>query len=62
MDKMIYGSIRLNCALEKAFEMFTVNRHLENWLTDTAEVEPKVGGKFELFWDAEDRENDSTIE
>ena len=26
-----------------------------------ADVEPKVGGKYEPFWNPEDRENDSTI-
>jgi uncharacterized protein YndB with AHSA1/START domain len=26
-----------------------------------AAVEPKVGGKDELFWNPEDKENDSTI-
>jgi len=41
--------------------MFTVNDHLENWLTMMADVEPKVGGKYELFWNPQDKENDSTI-
>lgn len=41
--------------------MFTVNKNLENWLTTLAEVEPKIGGKYELFWNPEDKENDSTI-
>lgn len=26
-----------------------------------AAVDPKVGGKYELFWNPEDREKDSTI-
>jgi uncharacterized protein YndB with AHSA1/START domain len=41
--------------------MFTVNKHLEKWLTKIADVEAKVGGKYELFWNPEDKENDSTI-
>lgn len=41
--------------------MFTVNKHLEKWLTELADVETEVGGKYELFWNPEDRENDSTI-
>lgn len=61
MDKIIYKSIRLKCNAKKAFEMFTVNRHLERWLTQSADVEPKNGGKYELFWNPEDKENDSTI-
>lgn len=60
-DKIIYHSTRLKCDLKKAFQMFTVNKHLEKWLTQVADVEPKVGGKYELFWNPEDRENDSTI-
>lgn len=61
MDKIIYRSISLKCNLQKAFEMFTSNKHLEIWLTQVADVEPKVGGKYELFWNPEDKENDSTI-
>ncbi len=61
MDKIIYRSVRLKCNPAKAFEMFTVNKHLEKWLTQIADVEAKVGGKYELFWNPEDKENDSTI-
>ena len=61
MDKIIYHSISLKCKPHKAFELFTINKHLERWLTKVADVEPKVGGKYELFWNPEDRENDSTI-
>ena len=41
--------------------MFSSNAHLEKWLTLVADVEAKVGGKYELFWNPDDRENDSTI-
>ncbi|HVP41065.1 MAG TPA: SRPBCC domain-containing protein [Candidatus Krumholzibacteriaceae bacterium] len=61
MDKIIFRSARLKCDAKKAFEMFTVNEHLEKWLTEVADVEPKAGGKFELFWNPKDRENDSTV-
>jgi len=61
VDKIIYHSIILGCSLNKAFELFTLNKHLEKWLTQVADVEPKMGGKYELFWNPEDRENDSTI-
>jgi len=61
MDKIICHSISLKCEPGKAFEMFTINRHLEKWLTQAAEVEPRIGGKYELFWNPEDKENDSTI-
>ncbi|MFQ5884681.1 MAG: SRPBCC domain-containing protein [Thermoplasmata archaeon] len=61
MDKVIYQSVLLKCNPQKAFEMFTLNEHLEKWLTQVADVEPKIGGKYELFWNPEDKENDSTI-
>jgi len=61
MDKVIYHLTTLKCSPEKAFEMFTVNEHLERWLTESADVEAQVGGKYELFWNPQDKQNDSTI-
>ncbi|TET91348.1 MAG: SRPBCC domain-containing protein [Methanomassiliicoccales archaeon] len=61
MDRIIYQSVLLKCDPRRAFEMFTVNEHLEKWLTVVADVEPSVRGKYELFWVPEDRENESTI-
>ncbi|MBU2513431.1 SRPBCC domain-containing protein [bacterium] len=61
MDKIIHKTVQLQCDPHKAFEKFTVNHQLESWLCRVAEVEPEVGGKYELFWVPEDRENDSTI-
>jgi len=45
----------------RAFEYFTRADLLTAWLTAVAEVEPKIGGKYELFWEPVDRENNSTI-
>lgn len=61
MNKVLYHTVRLHCTTERAFKMFTENEHLQKWLTEVADIEPKVGGKYELFWNPEDRENDSTI-
>lgn len=61
MQKVVYQSVRLSCDAKKAFEMFTVNENLESWLPEIADVEPKVGGKYELFWDSDNREKNSTI-
>ncbi len=41
--------------------MFTNNALLASWLTNLADVEPRVGGKYELFWVPEEKENNSTI-
>ena len=61
MDKIIHQSVQLHCDPHRAFEMFTVNQLLESWLVEAAEVEPVPGGKYELFWEPADRENNSTL-
>jgi uncharacterized protein YndB with AHSA1/START domain len=61
MDRIIACTVRLHCGVQRAYEMFTVNEDLQSWLTNLAEVEPEVGGKYELFWDLADWENASTI-
>lgn len=61
MDRILHHSVRLRCDPHRAFEMFTVGSLLESWLTVLADVEPVVGGKYELFWEPEDRENNSTL-
>lgn len=61
MDKVIHKSVKLSCGPAQAFQFFTGSEHLASWLTNAAEVEPVAGGKYELFWAPDDRENDSTI-
>jgi uncharacterized protein YndB with AHSA1/START domain len=61
MDKIIHLSLHLPIDAGYAYRLFTDNTLLESWLTETAEVEPVVGGKYELFWDLAHREDDSTI-
>lgn len=61
MDKIIIHSAQLHCSPSMAFELFTQNQLLEKWLANIADVEPVVGGKYELFWEPADRENNSTI-
>lgn len=61
MSKIIVLSARLHCSVEHAFTMFIQNQQLQRWLTNAAEVEPVVGGKYELFWDLDDPEHDSTL-
>ena len=61
MDKIILLYAQLNCITHQAFEMFTSNELLESWLVNVADIQAFVGGKFELFWEPSDRENNSTI-
>lgn len=61
MDKIVHLSTKLQCDAHRAFELFTTNHLLESWLTVEADVEPMLGGRYELFWEPHDRENNSTI-
>lgn len=61
MDPIITEAVILNTTVEEAFRMFTENELLESWLTVKADVVPEPGGKYELFWEPDDPENNSTI-
>jgi len=61
MDRIIHHRARLRCDVGRAYQLFTEDRFVESWLAPGAEVEPRVGGKYELFWDLDDREKDSTL-
>ena len=61
MDRIIKQGARLRCDVHRAFEMFTVDELVQSWLAPLAEIEPRQGGKYELFWDLENRGHDSTI-
>jgi uncharacterized protein YndB with AHSA1/START domain len=61
IDRVIYLTVFVPKTPAQAYAYFTENQLLQSWLTAVAEVEPKVGGKFELFWQPDDRENNSTI-
>ena len=60
-DRVVVVSASLPVPPERAFRYFTENELLESWLTAVADVEARPGGKYELFWQPDDRENDSTI-
>lgn len=61
MQNIIQIEIELNCTVSQAYDLFTVNEKLESWLPEKADVEPKVGGKYELFWLPQNPEINSTI-
>ena len=60
-DRIIHVQALLAVPPAGAFAFFTVNELLQSWLMAVADVEPKVGGRYELFWEPADRENNSTI-
>ena len=61
MENIIIIKDELDCTIHSAFEMFTVNEMLGKWLTEKANIEARVGGKYELFWDPSNPEDNSTI-
>lgn len=61
MNRIIVQSARLHCSTERAFAMFTQNEQIQGWLTAFSDVEPEVGGRYELFWDPDDPEHNSTL-
>jgi uncharacterized protein YndB with AHSA1/START domain len=61
MENIILITEEIDCDVKTAFSMFTENELLQKWLTVKANVEPLLGGKYELFWTPEYPENDSTI-
>ena len=61
MENLIQIKIEIDCDFHRAFDLFTIDTLLESWLTEKAEVELEVGGKYELFWDPENRDINSTI-
>lgn len=61
MGQIIHQQVQLNCAPEIAFRQFTRVERLERWLTKKADVEARIGGKYELYWDIDHPERDSTV-
>lgn len=60
-DRVIHAVAAVPVSATRAFEHFTSIELLQTWLTTVADVEPRVGGKYELFWDPGHREDNSTI-
>jgi uncharacterized protein YndB with AHSA1/START domain len=61
MENIISIKKELDCDINTAFKMFTDSKYLNEWLTEEADVNPKLGGKFELFWEPANKQINSTI-
>lgn len=61
MNKIIYVSQTVKCNAEEAFKLFS-DKEKVKWMTCLdACIDNFPGGKYELFWNLEDREKDSTL-
>ena len=61
MESIIQIKIEIDCDIHRGFNLFTIDSLLESWLTKKAEVQLEVGGKYELFWEPENRDANSTV-
>jgi len=61
VDSVIHISVQVAVPPARAFACFTDPALLTKWLTGAADIEQRVGGRYELFWQPDDPENDSTI-
>lgn len=61
MNEIIHIKTKLDCSVKKAFSMFTGKQEICSWLAVDANVELRIGGKYELFWDLKNRLHNSTI-
>ena len=61
MEEIIQIREELSCDIQTVFNFFTINKYLESWLTEKADIEPRVGGKYELFWDPNNKVDNSTL-
>lgn len=61
MEPVIHHSAEVECSPDRAYQYFTQDELLERFFTVKAEVEPRVGGKYELDWDPENSPEQATI-
>ena len=61
VDKIVHSFVWLPRPPSDVFRYFTEVPLLESWLTVRAQVDPRVDGKYELFWEPSDPDNNSTI-
>lgn len=57
----IEKTIELPVSVEQAWEFWTDNQALQTWLAPKANVKATLGGSFELFWDLEHPDQNSTL-
>lgn len=60
-DQTIVLEKTISVSVEGAWQLWTEPRKLASWLSSEANVELKVGGLYELFWEPEHPEQNSTI-
>ena len=60
-DNSFNIEISVNANLDEAWDSWIRPNELESWLTEKVRIEPKVDGLYELFWEPDFPERNSTI-
>ena len=60
-DLVLVKNAILPLSPSACFRLFTDPDGLQSWLCEKANVEARLDGAYELFWEPSDPENDSTI-
>ena len=60
-SKDIVFDISISKSTEEVWALWTENKKLENWLTVKANIEQKLNGLYELFWDPQNPNENSTL-
>lgn len=60
-DNDLFFECALPMSPEEVFPLWTERDELVNWLCGDARVEPRTDGAYELFWDIERRDANSTL-
>lgn len=61
-NKIIHHQkVIIPCDVKRAFQMFTISKNVEQWLTVKADIVPVAGGIHACFWNPKDRKNNSAI-
>ncbi len=53
MSNIIHTQATVEREPGRAFELFVESSLVGSWLVDRAEIEPRVGGKYDVLWDYE---------
>lgn len=60
-DRIVDVTVVVRLSAAEAYRHFTDSALLQRWLAPRAEVDAHVGGRYELFWQPDDPESNSTI-
>lgn len=60
-DVVLVKSTMVSMPTSACFDLFIEPAGLESWLCEKANVEARTGGLYELFWEPDDPQNNSTV-